>query len=304
MLTLRSGLGYAQEGFERLTALMKEGYDVNCAKCHAACGDCHVNRPKAGGGGLYNGHYFGMPDMRNHCTTCHTSRGGHAFFGVASGTDPDVHLTKASFTCVSCHKEEEIHSNGVTYNQRYDMPLLPKCEDCHSGVSNSNKYHKAHINSFSCYTCHSQDYNNCGSCHIGGVGARIPSHLKFKIAINPIPATRPYKYALVRQSLSAPDSWSNYGTSTLADFEAAPTYKYTTPHNISKITTRTGYENTDGNWVVYNNCTEGCHISKNSDGIYKNKELFLFNSDLEEWEKASDQNITVDGKLPSSWGVQ
>jgi len=108
----------------------------------------------------------------------------------------------------------------------------------------------------------------------------------------------------VRQSLSAPDSWSNYGTSTLADFEAAPTYKYTTPHNISKITTRTGYENTDGNWVVYNNCTEGCHISKNSDGIYKNKELFLFNSDLEEWEKASDQNITVDGKLPSSWGVQ
>ena len=37
---------------------MKDGYNTNCGKCHATCGDCHVNRPKAGGGGLYQAHNF------------------------------------------------------------------------------------------------------------------------------------------------------------------------------------------------------------------------------------------------------
>ncbi len=45
--------------------------------------------------------------MVDHCTTCHTSRGGHAYFGVGAGTVPDVHLTEAGYNCMSCHTKHE-----------------------------------------------------------------------------------------------------------------------------------------------------------------------------------------------------
>lgn len=306
MVVLRSGLDNVPTGFDQLSAQMKDGYEHNCASCHASCGDCHVNRPHAGGGGLYKGHSFQKtPDMRDHCTTCHVSRGGHAYFGVAIGTVPDVHLTKAGFTCMNCHNKNEIHGDGNIYDQRYKMPLKPECDDCHANVATANPFHTKHIDTFSCNVCHSQDYNNCGSCHVGAEGARIASHQKFKIGMNPLTETKAkYKFALLRESPMAPDSWDNYGTPILSNFDVRPTYKYTTPHNIIKITTRTGYkDSTTGNWVVFSNCTEGCHISKNSDDTFKNKELYLFDEDLLDWEKAASQGVIVDGKLPSSWGL-
>jgi hypothetical protein len=305
MVSLRAGLGNIPDGFDQLSDMMKQGYEVNCAKCHATCGDCHVNRPKAGGGGLYKGHDFTKkPDMRDICITCHTSRGGHAYMGVASGTVPDVHLTKMSYTCMNCHTQDEIHGDYNLHDQRYKMTSKPSCKNCHSGINNSNDYHTAHVNTFSCNTCHSQNYNNCGSCHIGGIGARIPSYQGFKIGMNPIQGIQPFKYSLLRRSLSAPDSWSNYGVSQLADFSAAPTYKYTSPHNIIKITSRTGYKDDTGNWHLYENCTQACHISKNSDGSFNNKELYLFDEDCEDWEKEANTNIIVNGKLPASWEVE
>jgi hypothetical protein len=149
---------------------MKDGYNVNCGKCHATCGDCHVNRPKAGGGGLYNSHsFFKTPNMVDHCTTCHTSRGGHAYFGVGAGTVPDVHLTQAGFKCMNCHTKHEIHGDGTIFtinvtnilNYRSVQTVIPI-------LMLQMQFHTAHVsNSFSCYTCHSQDYNNCGKCHIG-----------------------------------------------------------------------------------------------------------------------------------------
>jgi hypothetical protein len=42
MVCLRSGLENIPTGFDKLSAQMKDGYDKNCAKCHAGCGDCHV----------------------------------------------------------------------------------------------------------------------------------------------------------------------------------------------------------------------------------------------------------------------
>lgn len=307
MVAVRAGMGNIPEGFDKISELMKEGYDINCAKCHASCGDCHVMRPKAGGGGLYRAHRFTKtPDMVDHCTTCHTSRGGHAYFGVAPGTVPDVHLTSRGFTCLSCHSKNEIHGDGNIYDQRYKVAGLPKCENCHASSANSNVYHSVHMSSFSCNTCHSQNYNNCGSCHIGGSGARIPAYLGYKIGLNPIPQTKPgFKFALLRRSLMAPDSWIEYGNGNLTNFNAAPTYKYTTPHNIIKVTSRTGYKDTNGKWIAFGaaNCMDGCHITKNSDGTYNNKELYLFESDCLEWEKPANGNIIVDGKLPASWQV-
>lgn len=293
---IRMGLKDATE-FDKLPKSVKDGYEYNCAKCHASsCGDCHVTRPKAQGGGLMNGHKFqGKPDMINTCVGCHTSRGGHAYLGVASGTLPDVHLTKAKFTCTNCHSKEEIHGTGKFVEQRYKYEKLPKCTDCHAGLETKNVYHSNHYNTFSCNTCHSQSYNNCGSCHINGEGARLVSYQDFKIGINPIPDAKPgFKFALLRHTLMAPDSWTLYGIPQLSNFNALPVYNYTTPHNILRWTSRTQVE-------AGKRCSDNCHIVKEGD-IYRNKQLYMFESDFKfDWEKTSSMSVVVDGKLPSSW---
>jgi hypothetical protein len=292
MVVARTGVG----SFSNLTEMMKNGYTENCGKCHATCGDCHINRPVAGGGGLFKGHQFSRtPDMRENCIACHSSRGGHAYFGVATGSKPDVHLTKAGFSCIDCHTKNEIHGDGRTYDHRYQMTSLPKCASCHSGIQYKNNYHKAHYNTFSCNTCHSQDYNNCGSCHIGGEGARIHSYQAYKIGMNPITDVKPYKFATLRRSLSAPDSWINYGTPMLINFDAFPTYNYSTPHNIQRWTSRTQ----TGEGLP---CYYACHIIPEGNEL-RNKELYLFESDLLEWEVNASRKITVDGKLPANWGL-
>lgn len=290
---------YGSADFGSLPASLKNGYDVNCGKCHASCGDCHVNRPVAGGGGLLRGHdFFRTPDMRENCTACHSSRGGHAYFGVAPGTVPDVHLGKLANGghCINCHYADELHGNGQVYNQRYKYPSLPTCENCHSNLASKNTYHAVHLTTFNCQVCHSQDYNNCASCHVGGEGARIPSYQGFKIGMNPIPEAKPgFRFATVRRSLMAPDSWDKYGVATLSNFNAAPTYKYTTPHNIQRWTTRTQVD-------AGKSCYDNCHIIKEGE-VYRNKNLYLFRSDLAPFEANANDNVVVDGKLPGSWGI-
>jgi hypothetical protein len=205
-----------------------------------------------------------------------------------------VHLAKIQ-NCTGCHSSAEIHGNGRVYDQRYTMQALPTCASCHLNIESSNLFHSVHINTFNCQTCHSQNYNNCGSCHVGGEGARIPSYMGFKIGINPIPETRSFKYATLRRSLSAPDSWKEYGEAELTNFNVRPTYKYTTPHNLLRWTTRT---KVDAGKACYDNC----HIIVEN-GVYRNKELYLFNSDLQSWEITASRSVVVDGKLPSTWGT-
>lgn len=328
----RGGFGTDPEDFSKCPESMKEGYQKNCFTCHATCGECHIIRPKIMGGGLEKGHSFiKTPDMVQTCIGCHVSRGGHAYLGVAAGTKPDVHLTKLGYTCMNCHSQNEIHGDGQTHKTRYAMPELPKCENCHTGIANKNNYHIIHMDDFNCQTCHSQDYNNCGSCHIsgddghlskvsGGAGARIPSHQKFKIALNPLKSAPysvdfngrdNYKLATVRQALSAPDSWDNWGVTTLSNFDVFPTYKYTTPHNILRWTARTDTTvvATATDAVSHPACAQACHIVKQNDGTFRNREFYLFNSNpedeiqpsLNDWEVNANKNIVVDGKLPGWW---
>ena len=292
-VTMRSGLS-GPDDFSNLPAHQIGGYNANCATCHGTCGNCHIVRPPAGGGGLANGHRFTkIPDMVNVCITCHSSRGGHAYLGVASGTQPDIHHTTQQFKCVQCHSGSELHGDGEPVDQRYAYSKLPACTDCHTDVASSNNYHFMHGDDFNCQVCHSQDYNNCGSCHIHGEGARVPSYLGFKIAVNPLPNLKPgFDFTLVRRTLAAPDNWERYGVPEYANFDAFPTYNFTTPHNILKITSRTD--------VGSGNCASNCHI-RNENGVLINKELYLFQDDLLEWELAATTPITVDGKLPQSW---
>jgi hypothetical protein len=285
------------KSFEELPAGMQAGYEQNCATCHAStCGDCHVTRPSAGGGGLLNGHAFRSPDMRDNCTACHSSRGGHAYFGVRVGTKADVHLTKAGFTCTSCHTKAELHGDRRIYEHRYEVRNLPTCAGCHGEMGDLNEYHSAHLEELSCHTCHSQNYNSCGSCHVGGDGARVGAHQSYKIALNPLPDIRPYRLALVRRTAAAPDSWSEYGVPVLADFDARPTFNYATPHNILRWTERTKVGEGES-------CYVNCHIIQEGD-TYRNRHLYLFRSDmLLDWEISSNQGIFVDGQLPDAWGT-
>jgi len=228
------------------------------------------------------------------CVVCHTSRGGHAYLGVAPGTLPDVHLTKMQYSCDNCHSGDELHGDGNPVDQRYAYSKLPKCENCHTGIESANNYHSMHYDDFNCQVCHSQDYNNCGSCHIHGEGARIPSYLGYKIAANPLPELRPdFDFALVRRTLAAPDNWKEYGVESYANFDACPTYNYTTPHNILRWTERTEVQQG-------NSCSFNCHI-RNDGGTLVNKELYLFDEDLLDWEKNASNSIIVDDKLPQSW---
>jgi hypothetical protein len=112
--------------------------------------------------------------------------------------------------------------------------------------------------------------------------------------MNPIPQTRPYRFAVLRRSLMAPDSWQNYGVANLANFDVRPTFKYATPHNIQRWTSRTRVAQGQA-------CYDNCHII-NENGTFRNRELYLFRSDLQSWEVAADTGIVVDGKLPPSWG--
>ena len=232
--------------------------------------------------------------MVNVCVACHVSRGGHAYLGMASGTKPDVHLTKMSYNCLSCHNSAELHGDGNKVEQRYAYDKLPSCADCHTGIQSKNTYHAIHYNDFNCQVCHSQDYNNCGSCHIHGDGARVPSYLGFKIAVNPIPDIKTgYDFTLVRRTLAAPDNWAVYGIAQYANFNAFPTYNYTSPHNILRWTDRTQVLSGEA-------CSANCHI-KNVAGVLKNKNLYLFKENLLDWELTATGPITVDGKLPSGW---
>lgn len=289
-VTIRSGLS-GHEDFSQLPQHQIEGYNANCATCHGTCGNCHVVRPPIGGGGLANGHNFKKnPDMLNTCISCHSSRGGHAYLGLASGTVPDVHLTEAGFECIDCHSGAELHGNGMPVDHRYEYSELPECEDCHDEAD--NEYHTMHYDDFNCQVCHSQDYNNCGSCHVHGDGARIPAYQDFKIAMNPIPETKPgYKMTLVRRTLAAPDNFEVYGVDEYANFDAFPTYNYTTPHNIIRWTSRT---ETDGA------CYINCHI-REEEGQIINKDLYLFMDDLLSWEVDATGGITVDNDLPAIW---
>ena len=286
-------LGY--DSFDQLPDRIHEGYEQNCATCHADCGSCHVTRPPAAGGGLARGHDFQRtPDTRDVCVSCHSSRGGHAYFGLGAGTSPDVHLTKAGFACTDCHGQKNVHGDGNIYATRFESPLNPSCNDCHPGMEGGNAYHQAHVGDLDCYVCHSQDYNNCGSCHVGGEGARIPFHLSFKIGMNPIPENKPYRMALLRRTLAAPDTWSNYGVDKAENFDAKTTYNYTTPHNIQKWTSRTQVDAGD-------TCYANCHIRPDAPENH-NRELYLFEKDLkEEWEKTANKHIVVDGRLPEGW---
>jgi hypothetical protein len=266
---------------------MALAFENHCVECHASCGSCHVARPDYTGGGLIAGHDFKrIASISETCLACHGGRVGPEYQGKNAGVDGDVHWLKGGMPCMECHSVADFHGDGTEYAHRYDGDPMPACTDCHPDVAAGSDgviHHSLHGDRVQCQVCHSAGpYKQCFSCHVGtdeeGLPFRQlePSELDFKIGRNPLQSEdRPWNYVLLRHVPVVRDTFGFYGENLLPDFDAVPTWKYTTPHNIQRETP----QNTDCN---------NCH---------GNAELFLTVEDVAPDELEANASVIVE-ELP------
>ena len=303
-VALRSGVST----FDECPQSTREGFNGECMSCHATCGDCHISIPNSAGKGFLSSHRFRKtPDQANNCMACHGSRIAHDYLGdPEAGRKGDVHNDRF-MKCMDCHSQVEMHSavDNPDNTHRYNYSKAPTCTDgCHGGadtLASNNLYHLAHFDDLTCHVCHSQPYNNCGGCHVGGEWLTDPFYQAnnpaedFKIGLNPLPSHSSAKFATLRHVPIAPESYSNWGagSSVLSSYDNEPTWKFTTPHNIRRFTALT---DTSGGKT----CNENCHLDKNP----ANSRYFLFESDIQSaWpnEVNANRSVVVDGQLPPGW---
>jgi len=116
--------------------------------------------------------------------------------------------------------------------------------------------------------------------------------MSFKIGMNPAPDRRPYKFVTLRHIPIAPETYQAWGTASLPDYAAEPTWKYTAPHNIQRWTSRT---------VVPEGgtCSTACHDTP--DGT---EGIFLRQSDLDSMSPAeaeANRDLIVPDGSPVNW---
>lgn len=276
-----------------------KAFENHCSSCHATCGDCHVSVPKSAGGGLLSGHRFRKtPPMVTSCAACHGSRVSDEYRGNNEGLRADAHYFKG-MQCADCHTGAEMHNTDTsTATHRYDVAGAPGCADCHPddeafGETPAHTLHREPdgTQKLSCQVCHSVSYKNCYSCHVSldeddkaifEVNARTDyaSVLDFKIGYNPKrDALHPAKYVTLRHVPVDPDNYAFYEGGLLTTFDAVPTWRLATPHNIQRITPQ-------------NETCEGCHGGGHRD-------LFLGPADLEPYEVDANADVVVpDEELP------
>jgi hypothetical protein len=264
-------------------ARLAQARDMHCNECHASCGQCHVSRPTSVEGGLLAKHQFQRkPSMTENCTACHGSRVGMEYQGKNTGIPADLHFASEAMTCTDCHKAAEMHGNGSSVHaDRYDQTNGPHCLDCHKEALSSkskNKFHSLHAGKLSCYVCHSVSYKNCYGCHVGKDNEGLPyyktapSRMDLKIGLNPNPTSRkPYTFVLVRHVPIDRDTFNYYVPEGLKNFDAFPTWKYTTPHNIQLYTSQ-------------NEACENCH---------GNTKWFLKEEDVDPAEREANRAVIV-----------
>ena len=227
---------------------LQEMVDNHCESCHTTCGQCHVSRPAHAGGGLVAGHQFTSPPMDLTCNGCHGDRVDSEYKGKGDTGQGDVHWTRAKMVCSACHSGDEMHgAMQGDATQRYDGPPTPSCLTvrCHPGLGPDDgieQHDDTHLGALSCQACHSTGYENCYGCHVG-VENGVPSfdldssQVMFKLGLNPLRGfNRPWKYVPLRHVPVSRSSFSYYGQNLLPNFDALPTWKYATPHNIQRIT--------------------------------------------------------------------
>nr|WP_320014108.1 rhodanese-like domain-containing protein [uncultured Desulfobacter sp.] len=256
----------------------------HCGYCHTSCGGCHVSRPKSVGGGFVDGHNFNKrPRILDQCTACHGSRVGNEYLGKRG--QGDVHALKGNMHCVDCHKADELHAAAPKdLPGRYHLAEQVKCKDCHKDLEHGSiRDHTIHAGKVQCQVCHSQTYTNCYSCHTATDKDGLPYYTNqqdlenIKIGLNTdnsAPGTD-YRYMLVRHIPVDQKLFAHYDKNTLKKFDKVPNWKRTSPHNILRKT----WQNA--------NCNH-CH---------GNRDLFLSENDLLDYEKVANKQVVVPDNL-------
>ena len=232
---------------------LKEGFESTCMRCHTTCGECHISRPNSVGGGFVSSHEFKKePHISLQCTACHGSRVGAEYRGENVNCKGDLHYLSHGMMCQDCHTADELHGGGEA-SHRYEVNDMPRCEDCHGGVFDTNEYHRMHWGTLSCQGCHSQSYKNCNACHAHEHAITGSSYMRFEIGRNPLPELREYKYVTLRHIPIADDTYAGWGVPSLGDYSSLPTWKYCSPHNIRLRTDRTP------EYEALSTCNTACH---------------------------------------------
>ena len=265
---------------------LEEMFGNHCATCHTTCGECHVSQPKNVGGGLFSGHVFEKtPPMTRSCTACHGSRVGNEYLGKNEGIAGDVHFREGRMNCVKCHEGADLHGTAdatAAANHRFSGAEDPKCVDCHPTAApggDENPMHQAHGEKLSCQVCHSVTYTSCDNCHVAvSETSGKPffetdaTYHTFLIGRNPTQSEdRPYTYTPVRHVPASPTGYDFYGENLLPNFDARPTWVYSTPHNIQRNTPQ-------------NASCQACH---------GNADLFLTADKVNESELAANASVIV-----------
>jgi thiosulfate/3-mercaptopyruvate sulfurtransferase len=223
--------------------------------------------------------------MVNQCTACHGSRVGDECFGDRGSGD--VHIADGGMDCVDCHGAEEMHASGEGLKSRYELAEMPKCVNCHEDLKGGDiKQHNLHVGKVQCNVCHSQEYVNCYSCHIGKDDQGL-AYFQNRREVETMKIGKAYPgsaagdatYVLVRHVPSDPEAFDYYRKGAFPEFDSLPTWKRASPHNIRRST----WQNS--------NCNN-CH---------GRRDLFLAESDLLDYEKAANASVVVaDEEVPKT----
>jgi len=265
------------------------GFTNHCTQCHASCGQCHISRPDALGGGFLEAHLFQKkPPQSQTCTACHGSRLQKEYEGKNEGIPADVHKKKKWMKCSKCHTGDEMHAATEHGRDRHDASHAASCLDCHEDVvspDNAVEMHQVHGRNLQCQVCHSLPYKNCAGCHVGKDKHGLTyfkldkTWMAFKIGKNTrISPRRPYRFAVVRHVPVSPELFDYYVKNGLTNFDAAPTWKLAAPHTIQRNTPQ----------------------AASCDACHGHPELFLRSEDVDpELRKANKKVILSDDEVPA-----
>jgi predicted CXXCH cytochrome family protein len=153
-------------GFETITNVPIS--QVGCVGCHDAndangdpypvtgyspdCVDCHATNTT------------GSPVTQADCLGCHSREASIINKGI-----PDVHRDASTpFTCMDCHKKEELHGDdGIEHGSMFDPGAIQTdCQQagCHTTIP-SLPEHNTHGTNIHCTSCHASTNLTCLSCH-------------------------------------------------------------------------------------------------------------------------------------------
>lgn len=303
------GEGYR---FENMPMDVQEGLQRSMLNEPATCGDCHVSRPDGLKGGFAgsedggNHKFIKTPNVAYTCTACHSNTVGVEWRGDLGGTNPDVHAN-FGFTCTTCHTED-LHGNGLIDQEItsvYEIEGMASCyTPCHSNDADDNLFHQTHwaeagnsMKSLSCFVCHGETLKHFETGYPENYALVYED---FKVGLNPDYQVdgKPHsaeKWQVVRHYPIRRNLSTDAGTVSLQYFDALPTYKRASPHNIQRWTARTLVDSawlTSGSYTA-NNCYQSCHLHGVSDegAITGPLQTFYLMSDYLEEREQSDENL-------------